>query len=128
MLVEHPAYATLPASDLARAKQFYAEKLGFTPESETPEGLFYRSGDATRFLLYPSGGTPSGSHTQMGWTVIDLEAEVAALKAKGVLFEEYDYPGLNTINSIAERDDIKSAWFKDSEGNLLGLVQFLSQQ
>jgi catechol 2,3-dioxygenase-like lactoylglutathione lyase family enzyme len=124
MLVEHPTHTTLPVSDLARARQFYADKLGLTPESETPGGLLYRSGAATRFLLFPSSGAASGTHTQMGWTVPDIESEVAALKARGLVFEEYDYPSLKTVNSIAERGDIKSAWFKDSEGNLLGIVQF----
>jgi catechol 2,3-dioxygenase-like lactoylglutathione lyase family enzyme len=124
MLADHPIHTTLPASDLARAKRFYAEKLGLTLESETPGGVFYRCG-GTSLFVYPSGGKASGTHTQLGWTVDDIEAEVADLKARGVVFEEYNSPDLKTINSVATTGPIKAAWFKDSEGNLLGLAQFL---
>jgi predicted enzyme related to lactoylglutathione lyase len=125
MLANHPTHATLPASDLGRAKQFYSEKLGLTPESETPGGIFYHCGGDTKFLVFPSGGIASGTHTQLGWAVDNIEAEVADLKARGVVFEEYDTPYLKTVNSIAIPGPLKAAWFKDSEGNLLGLVQFL---
>jgi len=125
MLANNPVHAALPASDLERAKRFYAEKLGLTPQSEMPGGVFYECGAGTRFLVYPSGGTASGTHTQLGWAVGDIEAEVADLKSRGVVFEEYDTPYLKTVNSIASPGPVKSAWFKDSEGNLLGLVQFM---
>ena len=124
MLADRPIHATLPAADLERAKRFYTEKLGLSQEIEAPEGIFYRCGGGTRFLVFPSGGTASGTHTQMGWTVDDIEAEVADLKARGVVFEEYDTPYLKTVESVATTGPIKAAWFKDSEGNLLGLVQF----
>ena len=125
MLANCPIHATLPATDLERAKRFYTEKLGLSPESEAPGGIFYRCGAGTRFLVFPSGGTASGAHTQLGWTVDDIEAEVANLKARGVVFEEYDSPYLKTVDSVALAGPIKAAWFKDSEGNLLGLVQFI---
>ena len=125
MLAKHPIHATLPAGDLERAKRFYNEKLGLSPESEAPGGIFYRCGEGTRFLVFPSGGTSSGAHTQLGWAVDDIEAEVADLKARGVVFEEYDTPYLKTVDSVATTGPIKAAWFKDSEGNLLGLVQFV---
>jgi catechol 2,3-dioxygenase-like lactoylglutathione lyase family enzyme len=86
MIANYPIHATLPATDLERARRFYTEKLGLTAESEAPEGVFYRSGD-THFLVFPSGGTASGTHTQLSWTVDDIETEVAALKARGVIFE-----------------------------------------
>ncbi len=124
MLADCPIHATLPAADLERAKRFYTEKLGLSPESEAPGGIFFRCGEGTRFLVFPSGGKASGSHTQMGWTVEDIEAEVADMKARGVVFEEYDTPYLKTVRSVATTGPIKAAWFKDSEGNLLGLVQF----
>jgi catechol 2,3-dioxygenase-like lactoylglutathione lyase family enzyme len=124
MLANYPMETTLPATDLERAKRFYAEKLGLTPESEDPTGgLYYRCG-GIRFVLFPSGGTASGAHTQAGWTVDNIEAEVAELKARGVVFEEYDTPSLKTVNGVATAGPVKAAWFKDSEGNLLGLVQF----
>jgi catechol 2,3-dioxygenase-like lactoylglutathione lyase family enzyme len=125
MLADRPIHATLPAADLERAKRFYTEKLGLSPESEAPGGIFYRCGGGTRFLVFPSGGTASGTHTQLGWTVDDIEAEVADLKARGVVFEEYDTPYLKTIDSVATTGPIKAAWFKDSEGNFLGVVQLV---
>ncbi len=125
MLADCPIHATLPAADLERAKRFYTEKLGLSPESEAPGGIFYRCGAGTRFLVFPSSGTASGAYTQMGWTVDDLEAEVADLKARGVVFEEYDTPYLKTVDSVATTGPIKAAWFKDSESNLLGLVQLI---
>ena len=124
MLANYPIHATLPATDMERAKRFYTEKLGLTAESEAPEGVFYRSGD-THFLVFPSGGTASGAHTQLSWTVDDIETEVAALKARGVIFEEYDMPSLKTINGVALMGPVKIAWMKDSEGNLLSVAQFV---
>jgi catechol 2,3-dioxygenase-like lactoylglutathione lyase family enzyme len=121
MLANLEIHATIPARDLARAKQFYAEKLGLTPVSETPGGLFYRCRDSG-FVLYPGqGGT--APHTLAGWTVDDIEAEVAELRARGVVFEEYDLPGLKTVDGIATTGPNRAAWLKDSEGNILGLVQ-----
>jgi catechol 2,3-dioxygenase-like lactoylglutathione lyase family enzyme len=125
MLADRPIHATLPAADLERAKRFYTEKLGLSPESEAPGGIFYLCGGGTRFLVFPSGGTASGTHTQLGWTVDDIEAEVADLKARGVVFEEYDTPYLKTVDSVATTGPIKAAWFKDSEGNFLSVVQFV---
>jgi predicted enzyme related to lactoylglutathione lyase len=125
MLTNSPIYASLPAADLERAKRFYAEKLGLTPESELPGGLFYRCGKDSRFSVFPSEGEASGTHTQAIWLVEDVESEVAALKARGIVFEEYDLPSLSTVNSIATIGPNKGAWFKDSEGNLLSLVQFV---
>jgi predicted enzyme related to lactoylglutathione lyase len=124
-LTQARAQATLPASDFERAKDFYAQKLGLTPLSDTPGGASYEAADGDRFLLFPSAGVASGTHTQMGFQVDDVEAEVAALKDRGVVFEEYDLPGFKTENSIATAGELKTAFFKDSEGNLLGLVQML---
>ncbi len=124
MLANDPIYASLPAADLERAKRFYAEKVGLTPESELPGGVLYRCGKDSRFSVFPSQGVASGTHTQAIWLVEDVESEVAALKARGVVFEEYDLPSLKTVNGIATIGPNKGAFFKDSEGNLLALVQF----
>ena len=124
MLTNSPIYASLPAADLERARRFYAEKLGLTPESELPQGLWYRCGRDSRFSVFTSQGEASGTHTQAMWLVEDVESEVAALKARGVVFEEYDVSSLKTVNSIATVGPGKGAWFKDSEGNLLSLAQF----
>ena len=125
MLANSPIYPSLPAADLERARRFYAEKLGLTPESEGAGGLWYRCGKDSRFSVFPSQGEASGTHTQAIWLVDDVESEVAALKARGVVFEEYDVPSLSTVNSIATVGPGKGAWFQDSEGNLLSLVQFV---
>ncbi len=109
MLADHPIHTTLPAADLERAKRFYAEKLGLTPESETPGGLFYHCGTDTRFTLFSTQGVASGTHTQAAWSVDDIEAEVAELKARGLIFEEYDTPSLKTVNSVATMGPIKAA-------------------
>src|SRR5712691_12932811 len=86
MLANYPIYPSLPAADLERAKRFYAEKLGLTPESELPGGLLYRCGRDTRFSLFLSQGEALGTYTQAIWLVDDVESEVAALKARGVVF------------------------------------------
>jgi hypothetical protein len=90
----------LPARDLSRARKFYSEKLGLEPVEERPSGLRYRSGN-NYFALYKSAGEASGSHTQMGWEVADIEETVEALKVRGAIFEEYDLTGLKTVNGIA---------------------------
>jgi catechol 2,3-dioxygenase-like lactoylglutathione lyase family enzyme len=124
MLSKREAHATLPAKDLNRAKKFYAEKLGLTPAEEVPGGLVYRVKDSW-FLLFPSSGASTGTFTQLGWETDNIEAEVAALKSKGVVFEEYDFPDFKTVNSIFSTAGNRAAWFKDSEGNLHGIVQFV---
>jgi catechol 2,3-dioxygenase-like lactoylglutathione lyase family enzyme len=131
-MLEHSDAATrLPAQDLERARAFYAEKLGLEPVEERPGGLRYRCG-SNFFVVFASAGAASGTHTQMGWEVADLEATVAALRARGVVFEEYDLPGIKTVDGIAEIEGNypskggvgeKGAWFRDSEGNLLGIGQ-----
>ena len=123
----------LPAQDLDRARAFYAEKLGLEPADERPGGILYRVGD-TEFALFASGGRATGDHTQMGFEVDDIEATVAELKARGVVFQEVDAPGLRTRGGIADIDGNypskhasgeRGAWFHDSEGNLLGIGQLV---
>jgi catechol 2,3-dioxygenase-like lactoylglutathione lyase family enzyme len=120
MLDSANVYATIPAQDLERARSFYADKLGLQPAEERPEGLRYTCGDGS-FLLFQSSGEASGSHTQLGWDVDDIEAAVATLRENGVVFEEYDLPGFKTVDGIADIAGERGAWFKDSEGNLLAI-------
>jgi catechol 2,3-dioxygenase-like lactoylglutathione lyase family enzyme len=121
----------LPAQDLERARRFYAEKLGLEPVEERPGGLLYR-GASGEFALFESAGAPSGEHTQMGWEVDDIEAAVRELRERGLVFEEYDIPGLTTVDGIADVEGNypskggigeRAAWFRDSEGNILGIGQ-----
>jgi catechol 2,3-dioxygenase-like lactoylglutathione lyase family enzyme len=123
MLSSLHVHPTIPASDLNRARRFYAEKLGFNPTREMPGGLIYECGGGSWFVLYPSQGAGTAQHTVAGWETGDIVADVAALKARGVVFEEYDLPNFKTVNSIATTGPARAAWFKDSEGNILGLVQ-----
>jgi catechol 2,3-dioxygenase-like lactoylglutathione lyase family enzyme len=130
-MLEYRDVATrIPVQDLERARSFYAEKLDLRPSEERPGGLRYRCGSGW-FALFTSSGAPSGDHTQMGWEVDDIEATVAELRRRGVVFEEYDLPGLKTVNGVADIAGNypskgvgeRGAWFRDSEGNLLGIGQ-----
>jgi len=123
MLSEARFEAALPCSDLQRARSFYADKLALAPVSEGPAGAMYQGRDGTRFLLFPSSGSASGSHSQMGFMVADIDAEVRDLQQRGVQLEEYDFPGFDKATCIADSGGGRAAWFKDSEGNLLCLVQ-----
>ncbi|CAN5483183.1 VOC family protein [soil metagenome] len=123
MLSDTRVVATLPVSDLGRARRFYADTLSLKPLRELPEGLLYECAYGSRFLLYLTSGVPGGEHTQLAFVASDLESEVADLKSDGVIFEDYDLPNLKTVHSIAYTRSGQSAWFRDSEGNLLVLNQ-----
>ena len=115
------AATTLPAADLERAKNFYEERLGLEVEQRDnmPESLFVHGGNGSLLVIYDRGRGGDGDATSVTFEVDDVEATVADLRSHGVSFEEYDVPGLKTVNAIAERDADKAAWFKDSEGNVL---------
>jgi catechol 2,3-dioxygenase-like lactoylglutathione lyase family enzyme len=123
VLTELRVHSTIPASDLARARAWYAEKLGFQPMRELPSGLMYEAGGGTRFVVYPSPNAGQAPQTCMGFATDDIEREVRELKARGVSFEKYDFPTFKTVDSIATAGPTRSAWFRDSEGNILGIVQ-----
>jgi predicted enzyme related to lactoylglutathione lyase len=115
--------ATLPAQDIERARKFYEQKLGLTPDVVTPDGgAIYKTG-TTAFSVFPSQGKASGDHTQVALVVADVTSTVGELKKSGVKFEEYDLPGFKTEGGIVDMGDSKGAWFKDSEGNLLALLE-----
>ena len=118
------SYAKLPARDVERARAFYADKLDLTPFGEHDSHLFYEVG-GSHFMVYPSSGAASGTHDQIGFVVEDVEATVASLRSKGVIFEEYEPPpGASATDGIMDFGGVKAAWFKDSEGNLLSIVEF----
>ena len=121
----------LPAQDLDRARRWYAEKLGLEPAEERPGGLRYVFANG-EFALYASAGASPGTFTQIALEVADVDTVVAELTRRGVVFEEVDVPGLKTVGGIAEVEGNypgkgstgeRAAWFRDSEGNLLGLGQ-----
>ena len=123
MLSDAGVLTTLPVSDLERAKRFYREILGLRPLQELPQGLLYECADGGRFLLFLTRARSPSEHTQMSFVVADIEGEIGDLKSDGVSFEEYDLQDLTTVGSIAYTRSAESAWFRDSEGNLIGLTQ-----
>ena len=114
--------ATIPAKDIDSTRKFYEGVLGLQIVQETPAGISYRTGDST-LSLYPTQFAGTAQHTLGGFVVKDLEAAMAELRERGVTFEEYDMPGLKTVNGIAELEGERGAWFKDPEGNILSLYQ-----
>ncbi len=124
MLRNAPIRAYIPVSDVSRARTFYEDKVGLRPKEEYAGGVIYECGGAEVFMyLTPNAGTSKAS--QAYWQVDNVEAEVAELKARGVKFEEYDMPGVTMKNSIATAGGAKTAWFKDTEGNILAVSQRL---
>jgi catechol 2,3-dioxygenase-like lactoylglutathione lyase family enzyme len=120
----------LPAADLERARRWYLDKLGLRPVDERPGGLRYRVG-GTVFCLFASQGASDGSFTQISFTVDDIEAEVAALRARGVVLEEIDLPGFRTVDGVVDiasnypskGTGERGAFFRDSENNMIALAQ-----
>lgn len=114
--------AVLPAVDLERARRFYDEKLGMTPEMESPDTILYRVGDSV-FSLYPAQGPASGEHTQAALLVDDLQSAMRDLTSRGITFEDYNIPTARTEGGVMEDQEGRGAFFKDSEGNILALLE-----
>lgn len=128
MLQSAPIYAYIPAKDIARARRFYEDKVGLRAKEETNGGVVYEFGGGTAAFLYltPNAGTSQAS--QAFWSVQDVDAEIQALKARGVQFERYDdMPGERSPQGAVTAGGAKAAWFRDSEGNIMALVQTLSK-
>ena len=123
MLGDKEAAATIAVKDLGKAKEFYERKLGLKPVgSEGDEVVTYRSG-ITKVVVYRSQYAGTNRATAANWIVgKDLEGEVEALRERGVRFEHYDLPGLKREGDIHVAGDMKVAWFKDPDGNILSLV------
>jgi catechol 2,3-dioxygenase-like lactoylglutathione lyase family enzyme len=127
MLNSAPLYAYVPVSDLERARRFYEEKLGLEPGKPTGPGLAYSCGFGTAFFMYPSAGAGTNQASCAFWKVKDVEAVANWLRSRGVVFEEYDLPGMKTVRGIFTGGGGKTAWFKDSEGNIMALTQDLQE-
>jgi predicted enzyme related to lactoylglutathione lyase len=126
MLKNTPIVPYIPVIDVARARKFYEQKVGLIPKEEYAGGVIYECGKGSWVFMYPSAGAGTSKASTAFWTVDDVTAEVAELKARGVVFEEYDMPEIKTVNSIATAGGSKTAWFKDSEGNILAISQRVS--
>ena len=127
MLTNAAIVPYIPVSNVARARKFYEGTLGLTPREEYAGGVIYECGKGSWVFMYPSPGAGTSKASTAFWAVDDVVAEVAALKARGVVFEEYDMPGIKMVNSIATAGGAKTAWFKDSEGNILAVSQRISE-
>ena len=117
----------IPVADLARARKFYEEKVGLKAKGVYAGGVIYECGKGSWVFMYPSAGAGTSKASTTFWEVGDVGTEVRELKARGVVFEGYDMPGIKTVNSIATGGGAKTAWFKDSEGNILAVSQRIEQ-
>jgi predicted enzyme related to lactoylglutathione lyase len=124
MLQNAPMYSYIPAKDVARARKFYEETLGFKPKHVTAGGVVYEFGKGTACFLYPTPNAGTSQASQAFWQVEDVEQEVSELMARGVKFEKYDLPNVDE-RGIATGGGAKAAWFKDTEGNIMAVIQSL---
>jgi catechol 2,3-dioxygenase-like lactoylglutathione lyase family enzyme len=125
MLTNAPVAAVLPTTALDRAREFYEQRLGLKPADEPmqeePGAVLYECGGGTRLLVYERATAGDSEATSAAFRVDDLEGTVEALRGNGVVFEEYDLPGIKTENGIAVLGELKTAWFKDPDGNILAI-------
>jgi catechol 2,3-dioxygenase-like lactoylglutathione lyase family enzyme len=122
MLADKDAAATIAVKDLKAAKKFYSDTLGLKPTPvPEPEVLNYKSGNST-VLVYKSQFAGSNKATAVTWIVDDVEGTVRDLKAKGISFEHYDFPGMTRKGDVHIAGKSKAAWFKDPDGNILAVV------
>lgn len=122
MLNDSKVTANVPATDLERARGFYADTLGLTPTDENPGGLLYTTAGGTTFFLYQTEYAGQAGHTIAQFHVADVDQEVRELRDRGVQFEHYDLPGITWEGDVAFSPGMgRAAWFRDSEGNVLCL-------
>ena len=122
MLGNHPIYVVLLATDLESSKEFYADKLGLEILNESEEAITYKCGDGQLAVTKSTTGT-ADEQTQANWQVDDLAAEVAELRSRGVEIQEYDMPGLKTVDGVADLGFALIAWIVDPHKNALGIMQ-----
>ena len=124
MLQDFPIYAYIPAKDIARARAFYEGTLGWRPlEEDVADGVTYSFANGTACFLYPTPNAGTSMASQAFWQVDDVDREISELKARGVVFENYDMPGEKSPGGAVTAGGAKAAWFKDSEGNILAIIQ-----
>jgi catechol 2,3-dioxygenase-like lactoylglutathione lyase family enzyme len=124
MLPERRAHATLPVQDLAVARAFWEGRLGFVPLEEYPTAVLYAGAAGSTFAISRASARATGGNTQVAFTVPDIEAEVTELRGLGVTFDTYDLPGLRTEDGIARMGGNRVAWFRDPDGNVIGVIEF----
>lgn len=124
VITDAPIHPSLATKDLARARAWYAEKLRWEPTIEPPGALVYEiAGGDSAFTLYETPLAGTAKNTVMNWVVPDVHAAVAKLRERGVSFEEYDFGEFKTVDGIMDTPDgFANAWFKDADGNIVGVV------
>jgi catechol 2,3-dioxygenase-like lactoylglutathione lyase family enzyme len=127
MLSDSSVTTMLPVRDMARARAFYEGSLGLQPGGLRPDGKFVYSVGGSTLALFPKPEGTKADHTAISFRVADIAAAIAALEGSGVTFEDYDFPGLKTVNHVCVLGAEKAAWFKDTEGNYLCLHEDLPE-
>ena len=115
-------YGVLPASDLARAVQWWKDVFGLDPDMTDEGGVMFQLG-GTPVLVYETQFAGTAKNTAFGIDTDDFDRDAAALRERGVAFIDYDLPGLTTVDGVAELGGTRTAWFNDSEGNIIALGQ-----
>lgn len=119
MLAESAVTTMLPVKDMDRARAFYEGRLGLKPAGYKPDGKFVYVVGGSTLALFPKPEGTQADHTAISFQVPDIAASIDALQGTGVVFEDYDFPGLKTVNHVCVLGAEKAAWFKDTEGNVL---------
>lgn len=127
MLTTSSVTTMLPVIDMERARAFYEGKLGLVPGGLRPDGKFVYSVAGTVLALFPKPEGTKADHTAVSFQVADIAASIVNLERSGVVFEDYDFPGLKTVDHVCVLGAEKAAWFKDSEGNYLCIHEDLAQ-
>lgn len=122
MLARSKVHPTLSVTNLERAKKFYGDTLGLKSNGQIADGhVVFETGDGSYLVVYERPEPPKAENTVASFSVEDVEKTAQWLKNRGVVFEEYDLPGIKTVDGIATVGDLKGGWFKDPDGNILAL-------
>jgi catechol 2,3-dioxygenase-like lactoylglutathione lyase family enzyme len=124
MFANRAAFGMIPAHDVERATAWYRDKLGIEPAEVSEEGTMYQL-NGVKMFLYGSGYAGTNQATLLTFETRNLDADMAALRAKGVTFIDYDFPGFKTQSGVASMGGMKTAWCNDSEGNIIAFNQVL---
>lgn len=128
MLANAPVTTILPVVNMSRARDFYEHKLGLRPLGTKPDGKFvYACGGGAVIALFPKPTGTKADHTAISFQVPDIAAAIRQLERNGVVFEDYDLPGLKTVKHVCVLGAEKAAWFKDTEGNYLCIHEDILQ-
>jgi catechol 2,3-dioxygenase-like lactoylglutathione lyase family enzyme len=128
MLSDSSVTTMLPVKDIERARAFYEGRLGLKPGGFKPDGKFVYVVGGSTLALFPKPEGTKADHTAISFQVADIDASIKELKRAGVVFEDYDFPGLKTVNHVCVLGAEKAAWFKDTEGNYLCLHEDIPQR